>query len=68
MKDIATLAVYAVLTVGAILILIAMSGMEELPSSVVVITAILLVVVLPVVFAVKAGKNEQAKREASKTK
>ena len=68
MKDILTLLIYTVVTVGAIFILIAMSRME-LPSSVDVGSAIFLVVVLPVILAVKAGKKEQeAKRLANKAK
>jgi len=62
MKDLAQLAIYAALTVGAILLLIAMSDMEGLSSSVVVITALLLVVVLPVVIGIKAAKREQAQK------
>lgn len=62
MKDLAQLAIYATLTVGAILLLIAMSDMENLSSSVVVSTAILLVVVLPVFLAIRAAKKEQAQK------
>ncbi len=69
MKDIFNLVVYVAITVAAILLLIIMSRMDELPSSLVVGTAIFLVVVLPVVLAVKAGKKEQeAKRIANKSK
>ena len=66
MKDLAQLAVYAALTVGAILLLIAMSRMEDLPSGTVVGTAMLLVVVLPVIIAIKAGKKEQEAKQQNK--
>jgi len=59
MKDLAQLFIYVALTVGAILLLIAMSKMENLSSTVVVTTAMMLVIVLPVVFAIKAAKRER---------
>jgi len=62
MKDIAQLTIYAALTVGAILLLIAMSRMENLPSGAVVGTAMLLVVVLPVIIGIRAAKKEQANK------
>jgi len=62
MKDLAQLAFYTILTVAAILLLVAMSRMESLPSSALVGTAMLLIIVIPVVIAVRMGKKEQARK------
>jgi len=59
MKDIVQLTIYVSLTVGAILLLVAMSKMENLPSSALVITATMLVVVLPVIIGIRAAKKER---------
>ena len=62
MKDIFQLTIYGALTVGAIFTLIAMSKMDNLPSGAVVGVAMLLVVVLPVIIAVRVGKKEQERK------
>lgn len=59
MKDIKRLIIFAVGSFAVILALIALSRMENIPSSVVVFSAIMLVVVLPVILAVKMSKKER---------
>ncbi|MDH5258209.1 MAG: hypothetical protein OEX07_09370 [Gammaproteobacteria bacterium] len=59
MKDLAQLAIYGTLTIGAIMVLITMSRMENLSSSTLVLTAMLLIIVLPVVIAIQVAKKER---------
>jgi len=63
MKDLAQLAIYAALTIAGILVLIAMSRMENLPSGAVVGTAMFLVVVLPVIIGIRAAKKERERAQ-----
>jgi len=58
MKDIKRLFIFAGGSLAVILGLIAMSNME-LPSGVVVFVAVMLVVVLPVILAIKMSKKER---------
>lgn len=59
MKDLVQLFIYGGLTIAAILLLVAMSNMENISSSVVVFTSIMLVIVLPVVIGIRAAKKER---------
>ena len=59
MKDLVQLLIYGGLTVAAILLLVAMSNMENISSNVVVFTSIMLVIVLPVVIGIRAAKKER---------
>lgn len=61
MKDLKRLAVFGSGTLAVILLLIALSRME-LPSGVVVFSAIMLVVVLPVILAIKLSQKERENR------
>lgn len=58
MKDLKQLFIFAGGTTAVILGLIAMSKME-LPSGVLVFSAIMLVVILPVIVAIKMSKKER---------
>jgi len=61
MKDIKQLIIYAILSFGVIILLIKMSKVEELNSSIIVTTAVLFVVVLPVFVAIRMAKKEKEK-------
>ena len=67
MNDIKQLIIYAVMSVGVILLLIQMSKSDQLNSSIIVITAILLVVVLPVVLAIKLAKREKEREHQQRS-
>jgi len=59
MKDIKQLIIYAIMSFGVIILLIKMSKVEELNSSIIVTTAILFVVVLPIFIAIRMAKKEK---------
>ncbi len=61
MKDLKGLAIYGGGTIAIILMLVAISRMENIPSNVLGIASILVVVVIPIVLAVKLSKNEREK-------
>jgi len=59
MKDIKQLIIYAIMSFGVIILLIKMSKVEELNSSIIVTTAVLFVVVLPIFIAIRMAKKEK---------
>jgi len=59
MKDIKQLIIYGVMSFAVIILLIKMSRVEALNSNIIVITAILFVVVLPVFMAIRIAKKEK---------
>jgi len=63
MKDILQLIMYGVVSFGVIILLIKMSQTDEIGSTFVVLTAVFLVVVLPVLVAVKIAKKERESRQ-----
>lgn len=63
MKDIIQFVMYAVVSFGVIILLIKMSASDAFGSTMVVMTAIFLVVILPVFVAVKIAKKERESRQ-----
>lgn len=64
MIDIKRLFIFAGGSLAVILLLIAISRIEAIPSSVVVSSAIFLVVVLPIILAIKLSKKEKERENA----
>ncbi len=62
MKDFKQLIIYAVVSFVGIILLIKMSQSDVISPNFLVFTAIFLVVVLPIIVAVKIGKKERENR------
>jgi len=62
MKDLKQLALYIAMSVAVIITLVKMSQSDAVPSGVVVSTAVLFVVVLPVLVAVRIAKKERERQ------
>lgn len=62
MKDLLQLIIYGVVSFAGIMLLIKMSQNDFVSPNVLVLTSITLVVVLPVIIAVRVAKKERANR------
>ena len=62
MKDLLQLIIYGVVSFAGILLLIKMSQTDFVSPNVLVLTSISLVVILPIIIAIRVAKKERASR------